>query len=446
MGRPSHSRSLSLWANGAHVGQWTIPARGDMELQYDEAWVNDARGRPLSLSLPFNLHGQAIKGRAVANYFDNLLPDSDAIRRRVAERFATGSVDPFDLLQAIGRDCVGALQILPDSGEPQGFDRVEGVPLSEEDIERHLLETVTPHGFARHRDPDDDFRISLAGAQEKTALLRWDGAWHAPRGATPTTHIFKLPLGLVGNKRANMTTSVDNEWLCLRLLKAYGLPTANAELATFGQQRVLVVERFDRRPSSDGSWLLRLMQEDFCQVAGLSPLLKYESDGGPGLRDLFATLAGSEHAHDDMRTLMASQILFWLLRAPDGHAKNFSIKLLARGRYRLTPIYDVMSSYPVLGNGPAHWSPFTVKLAMALLGKNRHYKMHNIQRRHFNSTARIVNYGADAEPLIEEILGRTPAAIAQVAAELPAGFSDHVANTILGGLEKSAAALAAMSP
>ena len=446
MGRPSHSRSLSLWANGAHVGQWTIPARGDMELQYDEAWVNDARGRPLSLSLPFNLHGQAIKGRAVANYFDNLLPDSDAIRRRVAERFATGSVDPFDLLQAIGRDCVGALQILPDSGEPQGFDRVEGVPLSEEDIERHLLETVTPHGFARHRDPDDDFRISLAGAQEKTALLRWDGAWHAPRGATPTTHIFKLPLGLVGNKRADMTTSVDNEWLCLRLLKAYGLPTANAEIATFGQQRVLVVERFDRRPSSDGSWLLRLMQEDFCQVAGLSPLLKYESDGGPGLRDLFATLAGSEHAHDDMRTLMASQILFWLLRAPDGHAKNFSIKLLARGRYRLTPMYDVMSSYPVLGNGPAHWSPFTVKLAMALLGKNRHYKMHNIQRRHFNSTARIVNYGADAEPLIEEILGRTPAAIAQVAAELPAGFSDHVANTILGGLEKSAAALAAMSP
>ena len=243
-----------------------------------------------------------------------------------------------------------------------------------------------------------------------------------------------------------MTTSVDNEWLCLRLLKAYGLPTANAEIATFGQQRVLVVERFDRRPSSDGSWLLRLMQEDFCQVAGLSPLLKYESDGGPGLRDLFATLAGSEHAHDDMRTLMASQILFWLLRAPDGHAKNFSIKLLARGRYRLTPMYDVMSSYPVLGNGPAHWSPFTVKLAMALLGKNRHYKMHNIQRRHFNSTARIVNYGADAEPLIEEILGRTPAAIAQVAAELPPGFSEHVANTILGGLEKSAAALAAMSP
>lgn len=446
MGRPSHSRSLTLWANGVHVGRWTIPARGDMELQYDEAWVNDARGRPLSLSLPFNLHGQAIKGQAVANYFDNLLPDSDAIRRRIAERFATGSVDPFDLLQAIGRDCVGALQILPEGSQPQGFDRVEGVRLSEEDIERHLLETVSPRGFAGHRDPDDDFRISLAGAQEKTAFLRWDGAWHAPRGATPTTHIFKLPLGLVGNKRADMTTSVDNEWLCLRLLKAYDLPTAHAEIATFGQQRVLVVERFDRRPSSDGSWLLRLMQEDFCQVAGLSPLLKYESDGGPGLKDLFATVAGSERARDDMRTLMASQILFWLLRAPDGHAKNFSIELLARGRYRLTPMYDVMSSYPVLGNGPAHWSPFTVKLAMALLGKNRHYRMHNIQRRHFNSTARIVSYGADAEPLIEEILGRTPAAIAQVAAELPAGFSDHVANAILGGMEKSAATLAAMSP
>lgn len=446
MGRPSHSRSLALWANGVHVGRWTIPARGDMELQYDDAWVKNARGRPLSLSLPFNLHGQAIKGRVVANFFDNLLPDSEAIRRRVAERFATGSVDPFDLLQAVGRDCVGALQVLPDQHEPQGFDKVEGVVLSEEDIERHLLETAGARGFTGHRDPDDDFRISLAGAQEKTALLRWNGAWHAPRGATPTTHIFKLPLGLVGNKRADMSTSVDNEWLCLRLLKAYGLPTANAQIATFGLQRVLVVERFDRRPSSDGSWLLRLMQEDFCQVAGLSPLLKYESDGGPGLKDLSSILAGSERAGDDMRTLMASQILFWLLRAPDGHAKNFSIELLARGRYRLTPMYDVMSSYPVLGDGPAHWSPFTVKLAMALLGKNRHYRMHDIQRRHFNSTARRLNYGPDAEPLIKEILGSTPAVIARVAAEIPAGFSDHVANTILGGLEKSAAALAAMSP
>src|SRR5690606_34054007 len=122
----------------------------------------------------------------VANYFDNLLPDSDAIRRRVAERFGTESTDPFALLSAIGRDCVGAVQILRDSEVPEGFDRIEGVPLSEDDIERHLIETVSPQKFAAGRDADDDFRLSLAGAQEKTAFLRWNGQWLAPRGATPT--------------------------------------------------------------------------------------------------------------------------------------------------------------------------------------------------------------------------------------------------------------------
>jgi len=114
---------------------------------------------------------------------------------------------------------------------PQDVGRIEGVPLSEEGIERHLIETVSPHAFAAHRDPDADFRISLAGAQEKTAFLWWEGQWYAPRGATPTSHIFKLPMGLVGGRRADFSTSVDNEWLCLRLLKAYGLNVADARIA-----------------------------------------------------------------------------------------------------------------------------------------------------------------------------------------------------------------------
>lgn len=445
MGRRSHSRSLSLWTNGERVGRWTIPARGEMELSYDADWAAADIGRPLSLSLPFNLNNRPLKGEKVAHYFDNLLPDSDAIRKRVAERFRTGSTDPFDLLKAIGRDCVGAVQILGEDEAPQGFDRIEGTPLSEEAIERHLIETVSPRAFGAAGDPDADFRISLAGAQEKTAFLWWDGQWLAPHGATPTSHIFKLPLGLVGGQQADFTTSVDNEWLCLRLLKAYGLETADARIASFGRQRVLVVERFDRRMAPDGRWLMRLPQEDFCQVEGCSPLRKYENEGGPGLQALFATLRQSMDAEADMKTLMATQVLFWLLRAPDGHAKNFSIQILPRGRFRLTRLYDVMSAYPVLGDGPHQWSPRDVKLAMALLGKNKHYVMHTVQRRHFDSTAQKVGYAPTAEPIIEEILARTPAAIAEVRAELPQDFSPRVAETVLGGLERAAAALAAMA-
>lgn len=140
---------------------------------------------------------------------------------------------------------------------------MDGVAVDEDAIERHLLDVVNLERHGAPEDPDDDFRIALAGAQEKDAFLWWGGKWMKPRGATPTTHIFKLPIGMVGGKRADFSTSVDNEWLCLRLFKEYGLPTANAEMATFGAQRVLVVERFDRHCSTNGKQLFRLVQENF---------------------------------------------------------------------------------------------------------------------------------------------------------------------------------------
>src|SRR5690606_3367200 len=155
---------------GVHVGFWIMKRSGEQELRYADSWTRDPRGRPLSLSLPFNYHGMPLKGPAVANYFDNLLPDSEQIRKRVAERFATKGMTPFALLTAIGRDCAGAIQILGEHEEPEGVDQLEGVPLSEEGIERHLVDA----GGGRARwfgiDPDDDLRFSLAGAQEKTAL------------------------------------------------------------------------------------------------------------------------------------------------------------------------------------------------------------------------------------------------------------------------------------
>ncbi|NHZ99971.1 type II toxin-antitoxin system HipA family toxin [Massilia sp. CCM 8734] len=447
MGRRSHSQTLHLWANGDYVGRWTVNANGHSELQYDIAWRRSTRGRPISLSMPFNIHNEPLKGARVSHYFEGLLPDSDIIRKRVAARFKTGSVDAFDLLAAIGRDCVGALQLLPEGIEPEGLAQVDGIAVDEEAIERHLLEVVSPNQYGAPQDPDEDFRISLAGAQEKDAFLWWDGKWLKPRGATPTTHIFKLPIGMVGGRKADFSTSVDNEWLCLRLFKEYGLPTANAEIATFGSQRVLVVERFDRALSANGKQLFRLVQEDFCQATGSSPLVKYENEGGPGLQQMFTLLQQSQQAVTDMRTLMASQLLFWMLRAPDGHAKNFSIQLLAgEGRFKLTPIYDVMSAYPVIGAGPNQWADQDIKMAMALLGKNRHYLARSITRRHFNSTAKKVGYGDSAEPLLQDFIARTPAIVEKVRADLPAGFSEKVADKILSGLLDAASALERMGP
>jgi serine/threonine-protein kinase HipA len=442
-GRRPHSRALSIWANGVRMGTWHLPTRGPMELAYDPAWATSEFGRPLSLSLPIPLDNAPIKGDPVLNYFDNLLPDSEAIRKRIARRFQTDTLDTFDLLQAIGRDCVGAVQLLGVDEVPTGVEQIDGTPLSDAEIET-LLNQTTGSGVFGAQDDADDFRISLAGAQEKTALLWHEGQWMRPHGATPTTHILKLPLGLVGNRRADLTTSVENEWLCMHLLQAYGLPVAQTDIETFGKQRVLSVKRFDRQMHSSGKWLLRLPQEDFCQVMGLPSHKKYENDGGPGVIDLAQVLQQSETAKDDIETLLTAQILFWLLAAPDGHAKNFSIRLLPRGQYRLTPLYDVMSIWPIEGNGASQWSWFKTKLAMAVSGKNRHYALRDIQRQHFNAMAPRCSYGRDAEPIIERLIAETPAVIERVSAELPEGFPAKVSDRIFAGLRKTVAALDAM--
>ena len=125
--------------------------------------------------------------------------------------------------------------------------------------------------------------------------------------------------------RADMRTSVENEWLCSKIVAAYGLPIARCEMARFEDQKVLVVERFDRRLSSDETWIVRLPQEDMCQATGTPALHKYESDGGPGIEAIMEVLSGSTRAAQDRRDFFMTQMIFWLLAATDGHAKNFSI-------------------------------------------------------------------------------------------------------------------------
>jgi serine/threonine-protein kinase HipA len=249
---------------------------------------------------------------------------------------------------------------------------------------------------------------------------------------------------MVGHRQADFSTSVENEWLCMNLLAAFGLPVAKTEILTFGSQKVLSVERFDRQLHSSGDWLMRLPQEDFCQVTGVPSHLKYESDGGPGLRDLAGVLKGSIQAEKDLTTLLTTQLLFWMLAAPDGHAKNFSIRVLPQGRYQLTPLYDVMSIWPVEGNEPNQFSMFKAKMAMAVLGKNKHYLFKDIQRRHFNNMAGMCFDRLDSEDVIERVLESTPIAIEVVMSKLPEGFPDWIAESVSNGLRASAELLEKM--
>jgi serine/threonine-protein kinase HipA len=430
------ARALAVWANGLRVGEWRTPARGKSEFQYHDEWIGSAEARPLSLSM--QITPVPHKGAAVEAYFENLLPDSESIRRRLQERFHTDSRAAFDLLAAIGRDCVGAVQLLPPGETPPDIRRIEVTPLTDADIERELAGITLPRGPGGE---DDEFRISIAGAQEKTALHRHGDRWCRPVGSTPTTHIFKLPLGLVGNRQADMRTSVENEWLCARIVRAFGLDVANCEIGEFGAAKALVVERFDRVRHSSGKYWLRLMQEDFCQATATPFHRKYQADGGPGLVEIARILRGSTDAARDLGTLLRAQILFYLLAATDGHAKNFSIRILPGTRFRLTPLYDVLSAWPVIGKRSNQLPYEKTKLAMALPGSRPHYHLKAVQRRHFAELAKRCGLGPEADRIVDEVIARVPQAIDEVAGGLPRDFPPSLRDAVFDGMRRHAKAL-----
>ena len=442
MGRRSKTRALSVWMNGELVGGWRRPAAGGQEFLYAESWRSSPSARPISLSLPLRPSREPYRA-CVEAFFDNLLPDNRQIRERIQRRFQAASISPFDLLEQIGRDCVGALQLLPEAQPPSSIRQITSERLSTHGVSE-LLATSLGSAFPREELPDDAFRISLAGAQEKTALLFRQGVWHRPTGATPTTHILKLPLG-VNLQGIDLSTSVENEWLCSEIVRAYGIEVARCWIEPFGEYKTLVIERFDRRLAADRTWYLRLPQEDMCQATGTSPGLKYESDGGPGIANITELLLGSENAAADRQDFMRTQLVFWMLAAIDGHAKNFSVFLLPGGAFRLTPRYDILSAYPVLGHGRGRLSPEKIRMAMAVQGKNRHYRWKEIRLRHWLETAKRCGF-AEMKSVVEDVLARTPAVIEQARKLIPPRFPNHIADSILEGINARAKQLSAELP
>ena len=151
-----------------------------------------------------------------------------------------------------------------------------------------------------------------------------------------------------------MSESVEIEWLCAQILRKLGFAVGKTEIAVFDMQKVLVVERFDRQWINE-RWIARLPQEDFCQTLAVPPDRKYESDGGPGIEDALKLLSGSASSNADREQFLLVQMAFWLLAATDGHAKNFSVFHHAGDSYRMTPLYDVLSAWPVIGHGAKYF-------------------------------------------------------------------------------------------
>ena len=408
--------ALNVFLNSIHLGILESLSTG-LSFNYTDEWLSRENAFPISRSLP--LREDLYKGPEVISYFDNLLPDNVSMRQRIALQMGADSESIFDLLAVIGRDCVGALQFI----SPDLLVKIPNKVISRNISDKQIAEKLRNlKSIPLANSDEEEIRLSIAGAQEKTAFLFYNGKWQIPSGSTPTTHIFKP-------KSDHFPDSVENEWLCSRIVNAFGVPIANCQMQQFEDIKVLVVERFDRKWVNDS--LIRLPQEDLCQALNIPSYKKYQSDGGPDIVRIMDLLNESSRRDQDRDLFMKTQIIYFLLAAIDGHAKNYSISWSPTG-FELTPVYDVLSAQPLVDTG--NFQSQKIKMAMSA-GDNHHYKVREILGRHYIQTAKKCRYHVTLmENLLESIYSRIPDVIEDVGSQLGPDFPMEVAESIFRGI------------
>lgn len=419
---------LQVFLNNRLVGRLLKQSSGAIQFQYDISWLEWKNSFPISLSLP--LREKPAHGEIVAAVFENLLPDSNAMRRRVTEKVGASGTDAYSLLSTIGRDCVGALQFaIEDTEAAMNCTAVDSEVISDDKI-AYLLKNLKQAPLGLNRE--SDFRISIAGVQEKTALLRYKEKWLKPHGTTPTTHIFKTQIGRLPNG-LDLSDSIENEFYCLKLMEAFSMKANDTQIQSFAGTKALVIKRFDRLWTRDGR-LLRLPQEDFCQALSVLPTRKYQNDRGPGMVDILNLLKGSDEPEEDQKTVLKAQILFWLIGAIDGHAKNFSIFLKPGGGFSLTPLYDILTAQPYCDAGQIRHAH--MKLAMSV-GDSNHYRVDKILTRHFIQTGNRAKIpGSTTHAAIDEITNQAERAVTQLETSLPDDFPERIHTSVKTALFK----------
>jgi len=371
---------LNVYLGTRLAGRLRLDDKRNFVFQYDAAWVSGAASQPLSLRLP--LRPEPFSDNASKPFFSNLLPEA-RIRELVAKGLGVSEKNDFKLLEELGGECAGAVSLLPENRAPETAGRYQ--PISSEELDK-MIEEMPRRPLLT---AGDGARLSLAGAQNKLPVYVKDGAIYLPLGSFSSSHILKP-------KIPEFKDTVENEAFCMTLAENCGLPVPKAGIRA-GLHRSFLVERYDREPGADGL-PARIHQEDFCQALGYGYDQKYESEGGPGLKACFDLLAEySAEPITDKRNMLRWIVFNYLIGNCDAHAKNISI-LFAKGRVRLAPFYDLMSTmiYPGLAE----------KSAMKIGGENR---PEWVMRRHWERLAGDAHVGTKAViGICREMCGKLP--------------------------------------
>ena len=404
------------------VGTLQQAAEG-LEFVYAPAWLRRAGTFPLSPRLA--LREETWRGEEVLFFFANLLPEG-AILDTLAKlrRLPRGNV--YRLIEAFGRECAGAFEIVPEGETARGKRAREYRRYSSKELAADLarLRDNIPL-LARHAE----LRLSLAGAQNKIPVRYADGELWLPEGEAPSTHILKPAL----QPQKLFPDSVANEAFCLRLAAKLGLSAARV-IVLSDPEPVLLIERYDRVVS--GERIERLHQLDLCQLAGALPDHKYEIDGGPGLASCFDQIDRYSAAPALDRLRLVDWMIFnYLIGNADAHAKNLSMLYGGDGRLLLAPAYDLLAT--------GYWRELSDKMAMAVGGERRPGW---VQARHWQRLCDSV--GLNSTQLRRRALELCARALTKqddVAAELqiPAALAKHFATTLARNSQRIESRLAA---
>lgn len=399
----SDGKRLVMLLGGHRVGVVAEDSRGRLSLTYDDEWRGSRESVPISLSMP--LASRTHHDPTVRAFLSGLLPDSERVLERWARTYQVSTGNPFALLRHVGEDCAGAVQFATP-------DRAEALVAGEGGIRWIDESEIAERLRMLRRDPAawhlaNTGQFSLAGAQAKTAL-HFDpasGRWGDPWGGVPTTHIFKP--AVVGFDEHDL-----NEHLCLAAARLAGLRGASSRVMSFGTERAIVVERYDRARTSAGD-TVRIHQEDMCQALGIPPTAKYQSEGGPTPEQIVELLRREvrpdSRANEQVERFVDALAFNWIIAGTDAHAKNYSV-LLADGQVRFAPIYDVASALP-------YDDMYLPRLHLAMRIDSE-YRIAGIDGCHWHRFA--VKNGLDPDATlqrIEQLAARVPESFAQAARE-----------------------------
>lgn len=344
-------RDLAALLDGQRAGTLSQDRNGRLHFVYDADYPADAT--PLSPRL--TVAGGEYTHSEVAPFIAGLLPDNDQVLDRWGRLFGVSPRNAFAILAHVGADCAGAVQfVAADRADVLDVGALD--PLPDADIAQMLRDLRTDPFTWQQPAGARGGHFSLAGAQTKFALHRTPDGWARPTGRVPTTHIFKPAVPGIAHHDLN-------EHLCLQAARRLGLLAAASELARFDDERVFVVERYDRR-TIDGD-LRRLHQVDMCQALGVMPDLKYQRDGGPGPADIVSAIRSVLAGEADVHRFVQALVFNWLIAGTDAHAKNYGL-VLSGTSARLAPLYDLASALVM-----PEWNRHKWELAMRVNKQGR---------------------------------------------------------------------------